>query len=165
MTQFSITQEQRGTTLGSIEKPAGDESKTTMSQYINPNLIKNLHFNSPNSTARDRFATTNVGYTTAVKYKPKYEYIRKVGEDKFHREKMREIVLGSDFEVGFDSKPNCPSNQHMIEEGKPMFEPPIFYNTKDMEENKTLVEKQNFTIATGIKGGKDAEQEIWLNPF
>jgi len=34
-----------------------------------------------------------------------------------------------------------------------------------MEENKALVEKQNFTISTGIAGGKDAEKEVWINPF
>lgn len=106
--------EKFGTAHSSIDRgmlAVGDESKSTsMSQYINPNLTKNLHFSSPNSTAKDRFATTNIGYTTAVTFKPKHEYIKKVGEDKNHREKMREIVLGSDFEVGFDEKPNCPSN-------------------------------------------------------
>jgi hypothetical protein len=34
-----------------------------------------------------------------------------------------------------------------------------------MEENKTLVEKQNFTISSGIAGGRDAEKEVWINPF
>jgi|APCry1669189034_1035192.scaffolds.fasta_scaffold517144_1 hypothetical protein len=46
-----------------------------------------------------------------------------------------------------------------------MFEHVSSYNKKDMEENKQLVEKQNFSIQHGIAGGKSAEEEIWINPF
>ena len=49
--------------------------------------------------------------------------------------------------------------------GRPAWEQATQYTTKDMEENKALVEKQNFTISTGIAGGKEAEQEVWINQF
>jgi len=39
------------------------------------------------------------------------------------------------------------------------------YSTKEQEENKSLVEKQNFSISAGIAGGKEAEHEVWVNPF
>lgn len=46
-----------------------------------------------------------------------------------------------------------------------MFQQAVFYTTKQMEDNKSLVEKQNFSIASGIPGGKAAEEEVWANPF
>jgi hypothetical protein len=135
------------------------------SNFYNPNLIKSIKFNSPNSKPKDRFATTNIGYTTAIKFHPKDNYFRKAEEEKIHREKMRDIVLGHAFELGFDPKSNCPSNEQKDHLGKPMFEQVTTYTTKDCEENKSKIEKQNFTISTGIAGGKAAEQEVWMNPF
>ncbi len=46
-----------------------------------------------------------------------------------------------------------------------MFKEVNSYNTKEQEENKSLVEKQNFSISAGIAGGKEAEHEVWINPF
>ena len=83
------------------------------SNFLNPNLVKNLQFNSTNATPRDRFSTTNVGYTTAVKFKPKGEYTKKLLDEREHRLRMRDIVLGNHFEVGFDANNNCPSNEQM----------------------------------------------------
>lgn len=73
--------------------------------------------------------------------------------------------MGNNFEMGFDPHGNCPSNDKMREAGKPAWEQTLNFSTRDMEENKTLVEKQNFTISTGIAGGKVAENEVWINPF
>jgi hypothetical protein len=39
------------------------------------------------------------------------------------------------------------------------------YSKTDLEENKNRIEKQNFTIATGIPGGKPAEKDLWTNQF
>lgn len=89
---------------------------------MNPNLVKNMQFSSVNATPRDRFATTNVGYTTAVKFRPRAEYTRKLIDEKEHRLRMRDIVLGNHFEVGFDSHGNCPSNDQMREAGRPAWE-------------------------------------------
>ena len=112
-----------------------------MANYVNPNLVKNLHFNSPGVTNRDRFATTNIGYTTAVKYHGKDHYQKKIDDEKELRLKMREIVLGHAFELGFDSKQSCPTNEQALGEGKPMFDHVSLYNTKNQVDNKTLVEK------------------------
>ena len=129
-----------------------------MANYVNPNLLNSLHFNSPNSTARDRFATTNIGFTTAVKTKPKNEYMSKVEEEKKLREGMRkEVVLDNKFEYGFNPSSNCPSNYEKMVMGVPMYKGVTAYNTKNQEENKSLVEKQNFTISAGIAGGRAAE--------
>jgi hypothetical protein len=47
-----------------------------------------------------------------------------------------------------------------------MFQQPILYSTKEMVENKSLVEKQNFSIASGgIPGGKPAKEEVWSSTF
>lgn len=54
---------------------------------------------------------------------------------------MRGLMLGQSFELGFDEKGNCPSNEEMRAQGKPMFEQATIYNTKDQEENKSLVER------------------------
>jgi hypothetical protein len=81
-----------------------ENMSSSMSTYLNPNLVKSLHFNSPGATARDRFSTTNVGYTTAIKFKPKADYHQKLLEEKEHRARMREIILGTKFDLGFDSK-------------------------------------------------------------
>jgi hypothetical protein len=78
---------------------------------------------------------------------------------------MREIVLGNKFEYGFDQHNNCPSNREKQEEGVPLYKEVSGYSTRRLEENKSLVEKQNFNIATGIPGGKEAEHEVWINPF
>lgn len=73
-------------------------------------------------------------------------------------------MLNNTWDLGSEKK-NCPTNEQLKEQGIPMFEQVTAYNTKDQEENKSKVEKQNFTISTGIAGGKDAEKEVWLNPF
>ena len=91
------------------------------SSFLNPNLKKNIKFNSPNSKPRDVFATTSVGYNTAIKFHPKDNYFKKAQDEKVHREKMRQIVLGHAFELGFDPKSNCPSNDFREQVGKPMF--------------------------------------------
>lgn len=101
----------------------------------------NLHIQSPNVTSGDRFATTNAGYTTAVKFHSKEQYLKSLDQEKEHRLKMRGLMLGQSFELGFDEKGNCPSNEEMRAQGKPMFEQATIYNTKDQEENKSLVER------------------------
>jgi hypothetical protein len=53
----------------------------------------------------------------------------------------------------------------MQAEGIPKWEAPLTYDKHQYEENKTLVEKQNFTISSGIAGGKPAEKEVWINQF
>jgi hypothetical protein len=52
---------------------------------------------------------------------------------------------------------NCPTNDEMKAEGIPKWEAPLAYDTHPYEENKHLVEKQNFTISSGIAGGKPAQ--------
>ena len=86
-------------------------------------------------------------------------------DEKQHRLRMREIVLGNKFEYGFDPHSNCPSNRERQEEAVPLYKEVSGYSTRRLEENKSLVEKQNFTIGTGIPGGKEAEHEVWINPF
>jgi len=103
-------------------EPIDCMSLSMSSQFLNPNLITNLQFNSNNATPRDRFATTNVGYTTAIKFKPKGEYSRKLQDEREHRLRMRDIVLGNNFEVGFDQHAICPSNDQMREAGRPAWE-------------------------------------------
>jgi len=34
---------------------------------------------------------------------------------------MRKIVIVNAFELGFEARPNCPSNIQMQNEGKPMY--------------------------------------------
>jgi hypothetical protein len=85
--------------------------ESTPTNYLNPNLVKNLQFSSVNATPSDRFSTTSVGYTTAVKFKPRGEYTKKLLDEKEHRLRMRDIVLGNHFEMGFDAQGNCPSNE------------------------------------------------------
>ena len=76
-----------------------------------------------------------------MKSKPKIEYLTKVEDEKQHRQRMREIVLGNKFEYGFDQHNNCPSNQERVAEGLPFFKEVNGYSTKVKEENKSLVEK------------------------
>jgi hypothetical protein len=77
---------------------------------------------------------------------------------------MRRLVLDPHFEYGFDPK-NCPTNEEMKAEGVPKWEAPLSYDTHQYEENKQLIEKQNFTISSGIAGGKPAQQDVWINQF
>jgi hypothetical protein len=72
------------------------------------------------------------------------------------RLKMRRLVLDPHFDYGYDPNSNCPSNDQMAAEGIPKWEAPLTYDKNQCEENKTLVEKQNFTISSGIAGGKPA---------
>lgn len=70
---------------------------------------------------------------------------------------MRRLVLDPHFDYGYDPNNNCPSNEQMQAEGIPKWEAPLNYDKHQYEENKNLVEKQNFTISTGIAGGKPAQ--------
>lgn len=55
---------------------------TSLSYYVNPNLIKNLRFTSPGAAPEDRFSTVNLGYTSPVRFKPAPEYTRQLEEQK-----------------------------------------------------------------------------------
>jgi hypothetical protein len=50
--------------------------------------VKNFNFDSPSLSSKDRFATTNIGYTTAIKFKEREDYKKKMAEDEKHRMKM-----------------------------------------------------------------------------
>lgn len=76
---------------------------------------------------------------------------------------MKKIILDQSFEYGFDPKNNCPSNDQKLAQGEPLYKEVTGYNTNVQEENKSRIERQNFTISQGIAGGKDAEKDLWIN--
>ena len=99
-----------------------DEKHTSSAaHYVNPNLVKSLQFSTPSITAGERFSTTNFGFTSGVKDHNKDQYMKKLQAEKAHRQKMKDIMLGQSFELGFDGKGSCPTNEEMLQEGQPMF--------------------------------------------
>ena len=49
--------------------------------WVNPNLLENLEFKSPNAESKDVFSTTTLGYTKAIKA-TKIDYKKKVEEER-----------------------------------------------------------------------------------
>lgn len=116
------------------------ENNENSKQFVNPNLFISLEFKSPNATPNDRFATTNVGYTTPIKGHTISHYQKKLNDEFNHRNKMRKIILDQSFELGMHPERSPAKNP------KPLFEQAEEYTTKELEENKERIEKQNFTI-------------------
>ena len=143
--------------MGRAESGSGE-------RFIHPNLVESLEFKSPNATPRDVFATTNTGYTKAIK-STRIDYQKKLDDELKHRLQMRRIVLDQSFEYGFDPRNNCPSNEQKMYEGVPLYREVTGYSTAVQEENKSKIERQNFTISHGIAGGREAEKEVWINQF
>jgi hypothetical protein len=147
-----------------MQDKGGSATPKAFKDWVNPNLVENLEFKSPNAAPKDVFSTTTLGYAKAIK-STKIDYKKKVEDEKQHRLKMRRLVLDPHFDYGYDPKNNCPSNQEMEAEGIPKWEAPLTFDNHQCEENKQLVEKQNFTISSGIAGGKPAQQDVWINQF
>ncbi len=142
--------------MTAMQEKVGANTPKISKDWVNPNLIESLEFRSPNAEPKDVFSTTTLGYTKAIK-SSRIDYKKKVEDEKQIRLKMRRLVLDPHFDYGYDPNNNCPSNEQMQAEGIPKWEAPLNYDKHQYEENKNLVEKQNFTISSGIAGGKPAQ--------